>query len=59
VTEQIIDDVMRNVQHGPKQEKTILQLWERNLQIRQGEYTLFSANIFVGLRAYIKSSTHP
>jgi len=30
-------------------------LWLMNLQISQGEYTLFSANIFVGLRASIES----
>jgi len=32
---------------GPEQ--NILHLWLLNLQISQGEYTLFSANIFVKL----------
>lgn len=31
-------------------EKNILHLWLLNLQISQGEYTLFSANIFVKFR---------
>jgi hypothetical protein len=30
-------------------------LWLMNLQISQGEYTLFSAHTFVGLRACIES----
>jgi hypothetical protein len=32
-------------------EKNIPHLWPMNLQISQNKYTLFSANIFVGLRA--------
>jgi len=32
-------------------EKNIPHLWLLNLHISQGEYTLFSTNIFVGLRA--------
>jgi hypothetical protein len=35
-------------------EKNIPHLWLLNLHISQGEYTLFSTNIFVGLRACIE-----
>jgi len=34
-------------------EKNIPHLWLLNLHISQREYTLFSTNIFVGLRALV------
>jgi len=47
------------LRHGPTWGKNIPHLWLNNLQISHDEYTLFSANIFVGLCAAIKSIAAP